>query len=130
MSGSLAHLATCSFIDLTAARRKREDNIVQLRKDRRDENLQKKRMVGAVVAAGEMESNRPMMQQKVIKRALSFEESLPATLAWYWIATAGSLADRVQLESLPAMVQGVWSEDHQAQLEATTQFRKLLSIGT
>jgi hypothetical protein len=38
---------------------------VQLRKDRRDENLQKKRMVGAVVAAGEMESNRPMMQQKV-----------------------------------------------------------------
>ncbi|GAB4816813.1 hypothetical protein N2152v2_003859 [Parachlorella kessleri] len=83
-------------IDLDEARRKREDNIVQLRKDRRDENLQKKRMVGAVVAAGEMESNRPMMQQK--------------------------------LESLPAMVQGVWSEDHQAQLEATTQFRKLLSI--
>lgn len=34
-----------------------------------------------------------------------------------------------QLESLPAMVQGVWSEDPQAQLEATTQFRKLLSIG-
>ena len=36
---------------------------------------------------------------------------------------------RAQLESLPAMVQGVWSEDPQAQLEATTQFRKLLSIG-
>ena len=36
---------------------------------------------------------------------------------------------RVQLESLPAMVRGVWSEDPQQQLEATTQFRKLLSIG-
>lgn len=34
-----------------------------------------------------------------------------------------------QLESLPAMVQGVYSDDPQVQLEATTQFRKLLSIG-
>jgi hypothetical protein len=35
----------------------------------------------------------------------------------------------VQLESLPAMVSGVWSDDPHQQLEATTQFRKLLSIG-
>lgn len=34
-----------------------------------------------------------------------------------------------QLESLPVMVQGVWSDDPSSQLEATTQFRKLLSIG-
>lgn len=34
-----------------------------------------------------------------------------------------------QLDQLPAMVAGVWSEDAAAQLEATTQFRKLLSIG-
>lgn len=27
------------------------------------------------------------------------------------------------------MVQGVWSDDPASQLEATTQFRKLLSIG-
>ncbi|KAG8477623.1 hypothetical protein CXB51_030407 [Gossypium anomalum] len=33
------------------------------------------------------------------------------------------------LESLPAMVAGVWSDDRNMQLEATTQFRKLLSIG-
>lgn len=52
-------------IDLEEAKKKREDNIVQLRKDRRDENLQKKRMVGTVVAAGELDSTRPMMQQKV-----------------------------------------------------------------
>jgi len=35
----------------------------------------------------------------------------------------------VQLESLPAMVAGVWSDENPLQLEATTQFRKLLSIG-
>lgn len=35
----------------------------------------------------------------------------------------------LQLESLPAMVQGVWSEDPKSQLDATSQFRKLLSIG-
>ncbi|KAI7982726.1 Importin subunit alpha-4 [Camellia lanceoleosa] len=33
-----------------------------------------------------------------------------------------------KLESIPLMVQGVWSEDPAAQIEATTQFRKLLSI--
>lgn len=35
----------------------------------------------------------------------------------------------LQLESLPAMIAGVWSDDNSQQLEATTQFRKLLSIG-
>ena len=33
------------------------------------------------------------------------------------------------MESLPVMVQGVQSNDPASQLEATTQFRKLLSIG-
>jgi hypothetical protein len=35
----------------------------------------------------------------------------------------------VQLEGLPALVQAVLSNDPNVQLEATTQFRKLLSIG-
>jgi hypothetical protein len=34
-----------------------------------------------------------------------------------------------QLESLPAIISGVWSDDPNTQLEATHQFRKLLSIG-
>ena len=33
-----------------------------------------------------------------------------------------------QLQGLVMMVQGVYSDDPQAQLEATTRFRKLLSI--
>ncbi len=61
---------TVAGIDLDDARRKREDNIVQLRKDRRDENLQKKRMVSAVAAeGGELESTRGgQVQQKVRRR--------------------------------------------------------------
>ena len=35
----------------------------------------------------------------------------------------------LQLEHLPSMVTGVWTDDNNLQLEATTQFRKLLSIG-
>lgn len=60
--------ASRAGIDLDDARRKREDNIIQLRKDRRDENLQKKRMVSAVAGAegGELESTRTgQVQQKV-----------------------------------------------------------------
>ncbi|KAL5069569.1 hypothetical protein RYX36_020456 [Vicia faba] len=34
-----------------------------------------------------------------------------------------------KLESLPFMVADVWSDDNNLNLESTTQFRKLLSIG-
>jgi len=40
------------------------------------------------------------------------------------------LANELQIDSLPQMVAGVYSDDGNAQLEATTQFRKLLSIGS
>ena len=41
------YMSAC--IDLDEARRKREDNIVQLRKDKKDENLQKKRMTSGLM---------------------------------------------------------------------------------
>lgn len=44
MSKVAAHRKnTKSGIDIDEARRKREDNIIELRKNKRDENLQKKR---------------------------------------------------------------------------------------
>ncbi|KAL1549545.1 Inositol monophosphatase 1 [Salvia divinorum] len=84
-------------VDAEEGRRRREDNMVEIRKSRREENLQKKRREG--------------IQQF----------SVPVE------ATTG-IEKKVQLESLPAMVQSVWTEDPGQQLEATTQFRKLLSI--
>lgn len=46
---------------------------------------------------------------------------------WSPFFTCGVMCGLFQLEHLPAM--GVWADDGNLQLEATTQFRKLLSTG-
>ncbi|KVH88009.1 Armadillo [Cynara cardunculus var. scolymus] len=84
-------------VDAEEGRRRREDNMVEIRKNKREESLQKKR-----------------------REALTGSQfSVPVQSA--------SAAEK-KLENLPAMVAGVWSDDNNMQLEATTQFRKLLSI--
>ncbi|XP_059648448.1 importin subunit alpha-1a-like [Cornus florida] len=85
-------------VDADEGRRRREDNMVEIRKNRREESLQKKRREG-------LQANQ------------QFPTSVQATSAV-----------EKKLENLPAMVAGVWSDDGNLQLEATTQFRKLLSI--
>ncbi|CAI9119018.1 OLC1v1020667C1 [Oldenlandia corymbosa var. corymbosa] len=84
-------------VDADEGRRRREDQMVEIRKNRREENLLKKRREGAQLA-------QPFF--------------------------APALASNIEkkLESLPNMVAGVCSNDNNLQLEATTQFRKLLSI--
>ncbi|CAA7057441.1 unnamed protein product [Microthlaspi erraticum] len=88
-------------VDADEGRRRREDNMVEIRKSKREESLQKKR-----------------------------REGLQATQQPQFAPSAVSAASTVEkkLESLPSMIGGVWSEDRNLQLEATTQFRKLLSI--
>ncbi|GBG63399.1 hypothetical protein CBR_g38022 [Chara braunii] len=84
-------------IDADDARRKREDNMVEIRKSKREESLLKKRREG-------------MQAQIEVPR-------VPI-----------STVENKQLELIPQMAQGVWAENPQQQLEATTSFRKLLSI--
>ncbi|KAI3815478.1 hypothetical protein L1987_15147 [Smallanthus sonchifolius] len=84
-------------VDAEEGRRRREDNMVEIRKNRREESLQKKRREG--IAAS----------QFPVPYSICREED-------------------TALENLPAMVAGVWSDDNNMQLEATTLFRKLLSI--
>ncbi|KAL2945291.1 Importin subunit alpha-1a [Bienertia sinuspersici] len=84
-------------VDAEEGRRRREDNMVEIRKNRREENLQKKRREGFQSAASQQ-----------------FPSQSPS-------------ADK-KIESLPQMVAGVCSDDGNAQLDATTHFRKLLSI--
>ncbi|KAF8401388.1 hypothetical protein HHK36_012326 [Tetracentron sinense] len=83
-------------VDAEEGRRRREDNMVEIRKNRREESLLKKRREGV--------------------QALQFPTPVHAS------------AVEKKLESLPSMVAGVWSDEGNLQLEATTQFRKLLSI--
>jgi hypothetical protein len=85
-------------VDAEEARRKREDNLVEIRKNKRDESLLKKRKEG--------------LQSQHFSSSVQVAD-----------------IEKKQLESVPAMVAGVYSEDPATQLEATTQFRKLLSIG-
>ncbi|XP_048337431.1 importin subunit alpha-2 isoform X1 [Ziziphus jujuba] len=88
-------------VDAEEGRRRREDNMIEIRKNRREESLQKKRREG--LHADQL--------------LLSFID-----------AAINSSASESKLESLPAMIAGVWSEDRTLQLEATTHFRKLLSL--
>ncbi|CAN1281393.1 Importin subunit alpha-2 [Linum perenne] len=85
-------------VDADEGRRRREDNMVEIRKNKREESLMKKRREGF--------------------QALS-TSTLPGAM---------EKKRYVQLETLPALVSSVWSDDGNLQLEATTQFRKLLSI--
>ncbi|KAF9619948.1 hypothetical protein IFM89_010564 [Coptis chinensis] len=87
-------------VDAEEGRRRREDNMVEIRKNKREESLQKKRREGMT----------PNQQ--------------------YHSSLGGGIQTSVEkkLESLPVMVAGVWQEDRALQLESTTQFRKLLSI--
>jgi len=78
------------------SRRKREENTVRIRKNKREESLAKKRNYGQTSAQSRTKHHDASIAQK--------------------------------LENLPKMVSGVTSTDPVLQLEATTQFRKLLSI--
>ncbi|BAF16606.1 importin subunit alpha-1b [Oryza sativa Japonica Group] len=89
-------------VDADEGRRRREDNMVEIRKSRREESLLKKRRDGLPAAAAAAAAASPLL--------------------------AHSSALQQKLEGLPAMVQAVQSDDSAVQLEATTQFRKLLSI--
>ncbi|XP_039008784.1 importin subunit alpha-like [Hibiscus syriacus] len=87
-------------VDAEGARRRREDSMVKIRKNKRQESLSMKRR--EVLLA----QKQPPRQQLL----------------------SSTVDPEKTLESLPAMVAGVWSDDKNAQLEATSQFRNLLSI--
>ncbi|KAK4773159.1 hypothetical protein SAY87_028178 [Trapa incisa] len=93
-----AGICTSSLSTLTEGRRRREDNLVEIRKSKCEESLLKKRREA-------LHSQKP--PSSAFFRAPDVER---------------------KLESLPQMVAGVRSDNAALQLEATSQFRKLLSV--
>ncbi|KAE9591654.1 putative importin-alpha, importin-beta-binding domain, importin subunit alpha [Lupinus albus] len=87
-------------VDTDESRRRREDNMVEIRKNKREESLQKKR-------------------RECLQSQLKFQTPLQ-----------NSTNVEKKLKNLTEMVAAVWSEDKTQQLEETAQFRKLLSIGS
>ncbi|KAL9450745.1 hypothetical protein AB3S75_012472 [Citrus x aurantiifolia] len=70
------------------------------------------------------------IQQVNLKRESSIKKRREGLQSQLFLpsAPAPSLNLQTKLEILPAMVAGVWSDNNSLQLEATTQFRRLLSI--
>ncbi|KAH9754241.1 Importin subunit alpha-2 [Citrus sinensis] len=70
------------------------------------------------------------IQQVNLKRESSIKKPREGLQSQLFLpsAPAPSLNLQTKLEILPAMVAGVWSDDNSMQLEAATQFRRLLSI--
>jgi len=93
-------------ISTDASHRRREETTVQLRRNKREDSLMKRRKD----RTGEMASSAP------------FDGEQPMEQAGHAMPAAANLHD------LQEMVQAVLSEDRAAQLDATTRFRKLLSI--
>jgi len=96
-------------IDGEEGRRRREETQVSIRKQKRNERLNQRRKIG----------NSPQ-QANASNTQVAFNGG----------SHQGGMEHQLQqkLSMLPQMVQGVMSNDQKQQFEATTQFRKLLSI--
>ncbi|TIA87619.1 hypothetical protein E3P81_03855 [Wallemia ichthyophaga] len=95
-------------------RRRREEQQVEIRRQKREESVAKRRNFN--VSNGP-DSDDEFVATEIDTKVGGFGWLHPETLAYkYQLA-----------EELPIMIQNVFSDDYQAQLESTQRFRKLLS---
>jgi importin subunit alpha-1 len=108
-------------------RRRREEALVEIRKTKREENLAKRRGIAGRDAPGASLGAAPDSDDE----GVNIETQVCATFsschfctpyAWYLVLTCFQLN-----EELPQMVKGVFSDNIDDQIAATTKFRKLLS---
>jgi hypothetical protein len=106
-------------VEAEDGRRRREEQTVRIRKEKKDERLNKRRVAGfaACGPASPLGADGQMVPHQLPPHSPSGSAPLatdPAIIA--------------RLQNLPTYVAGVMSADSAAHLECTTHFRKLLSI--
>ncbi|TIC06751.1 Allantoicase [Wallemia mellicola] len=95
-------------------RRRREEQQVEIRRQKREESVAKRRNFNITDGP---DSDDESVATEIDTKVGHFKWKHPETLAY-----------KTQLaEELPIMIQNVFSDDYQAQLESTQRFRKLLS---
>ena len=98
-----------SSVDAEGARRRREENNIKIRKSKKEERLQKRRMRKAKSAEAESAASA----------SNNNTSSTPSAI---------DVTTQQRLKLLPQLCQAIQSPDAEKRLEATQQFRKLLSI--
>eukprot|EP00425_Heterocapsa_triquetra_P028587 CAMPEP_0195101888 /NCGR_PEP_ID=MMETSP0448-20130528/65381_1 /TAXON_ID=66468 /ORGANISM="Heterocapsa triquestra, Strain CCMP 448" /LENGTH=532 /DNA_ID=CAMNT_0040137281 /DNA_START=79 /DNA_END=1674 /DNA_ORIENTATION=- len=100
-------------IDADDARRKREDAAVQLRKQTKEEELKKKRMVN---------------EQAAVPGATPFGATPTPDANGAAMQTGMGMGGSFPMDQIPTLSAMLMSDDPQAQFNSTQQFRKMLSI--
>ncbi|KAK3128075.1 hypothetical protein QOZ80_7AG0582290 [Eleusine coracana subsp. coracana] len=111
-------------VDFTHSRRRREDSLLALRRLDRDAGLFKRRRDDPATAPTSAHAPAPTEAHAASSLPPPGSSSPPSSPP---DAAAPRDAAESELEGLSEMVDKVWSDDTTSQLEATVQFRKLLS---
>ena len=118
-------------------RRRREEQQIELRKQKREENLAKRRGIGSGEKPGASLGAAPDSDDEGvnIENQVSLLSSPKTSVASSWTPRRIQIPERQRADAfilqlqveLPQMVEGVFSDQIDAQIQATTKFRKLLS---
>jgi len=112
-------------VDVDEGRRRREETTLQIRKNKKDVRLAKRRQMPAGAPAGDTPA--ALAAASMLAAGGIAPGGYGAVPGGMDVATT-SPATANKLENLPQMVQGVMGTDPTIQTECTTQFRRLLSI--
>jgi importin subunit alpha-1 len=110
-------------IDPEESRRNRQETTIQIRKNKKDDRMAKRRQM----PTGGLSAPTPA-GLAAAGMLMNAGDNTYADMSGQQAASRTSPLATSKLEQLPAMVQGVMGNDPTVQTECTTQFRRLLSI--